>query len=196
MKNSFYKEKTAKITMHRKKELPILRGEELYIPFVGAIIERINREGKKEILIQIRQKASDEYHNSIEIPGGKLKAFEDIYEAVRREVKEESGLEISFIHGENKRIDYPNREDISTLVEPFCITQMKNGPFIGVIFLCRAIGEPLTNTDETKEAKWIDCEELMNIVNSSPEKIYTAFLAPLKKYLNIKDNNKDLEKEK
>lgn len=170
--------------MHRIKDLPILKGEALYIPFIGAIIERTH-EGQRQVLIQIRQKPQDDYHDSIEIPGGKMKAFEDIYETVRREVKEETGLNITFIQGEDKRSDFQNREDTSSEIVPFCVTQMKKGPYIGIIFLCQATGEPLLKTAETKEARWISCTELLHIVTSTPEKVYTAILTPLKKYLTL-----------
>lgn len=177
--------------MSAQKEVPLLRGEELYIPFVGAIIERETDNKTKQILIQTRAKKSDQsYSESIEIPGGKMQAFEDIYETVCREVKEETGLDITLIDGKNKRIDYQNRDDVSSLIEPFCVTQMKNGPFIGFIFLCRAVGEPALATDETKDARWIDVEDLRHIINDSPESFYTAFLAPLKKYLELRAETK------
>lgn len=170
--------------MNREKELPTLRGEKLYIPFVGAIIERINEKGQKEILMQTRQKKSDlMYSGSLEIPGGKMQAYEDIYETIKREVKEESGLDIIFIQNEEQRIDYPNKGDISSLIEPFCVTQMQNGPFIGLIFLCRAIGTPAKTTNETTDVHWIDCQKLREIIENSPEHIYTVFLGPLKKYI-------------
>lgn len=55
--------------------VPILRGEELYVPFVGAVIERIHL-GKKQILLLIRAKSSDKkYSECYEIPGGKLRAY-------------------------------------------------------------------------------------------------------------------------
>ncbi len=62
--------------------VPVLRGEELYVPFVGAIVERMYL-GKKQILLQIRAKSSDKkYSECYEIPGGKLRAslyWNDIY---------------------------------------------------------------------------------------------------------------------
>jgi len=169
----------------QKKSVPVLNGEELYVPFVGAIIENENAD-QKQILIQVRQKASDKvYDGSYEIPGGKFSAFEDIYESLRREVKEESGLTLSFITGEKERIDCPNRGHTSTLIDPFCVTQTKEGPFIGIIFLCKAAGTPLQLTNETKEARWIEVTELKKIIGETPELFYTPFLAPLKKYLGI-----------
>lgn len=168
---------------NKPRELPSLRGEELYVPFVGAIIEQ-TVNGRKQVLIQTRAKNSEPFYNGcIEIPGGKMRAFEDIYDTVRREVKEECGLDITFIQHENDRQDFPNRKDVSTLIQPFCVTQMATGPFIGLIFLCRASGIPLKSSPESKEARWIDFEELRNLIETTPEQVYTAFLSPLKKYL-------------
>lgn len=169
--------------------VPILHGEQLYIPFVGAIIERENN-GNIQILLQTREKIDDKkYSGCYEIPGGKLRAFEDVYETLKREVKEECGLDIIFIQDENKRLDFINKEDTSTLIEPFCITQMQEGPFIGLIFLCRATGIPSVYTNESKDSKWCDLEEVKQIINHAPEKFYTAFLAPLKKYLLLRRTN-------
>lgn len=180
-----YPEQSGRCSVVGEKELPTLRGEKLYIPFVGAIIERISDDGKKQILVQIREKKSDAiYSGSLEIPGGKLQAFEDIYATVRREVKEECGLDITFIEGEENRFDCVNKGDTSTVVEPFCVTQMQDGPFIGMIFLCRASGEPIAS-NESREAHWIDIDELKQIIKKTPERIYTAFLAPLQKYLSV-----------
>jgi 8-oxo-dGTP pyrophosphatase MutT (NUDIX family) len=170
------------------KHLPILNGEALYIPFVAAIIERETSDGQKQILVQIREKVSDKaYSGCLEIPGGKMKAFEDVYETVRREVYEESGIRITFIQNQSTRKDYPNKNDVSSLIEPFCVTQMENGPFIGLVFLCKGEGVPVLKTEEAKEARWIDIEELKDIIEKTPEKIYTALLAPLKKYLSQQD---------
>lgn len=165
-------------------KVPQLRGEYLYIPFVGAIIER-ELNGVKQILVQIRHKETDsKYKDVIEIPGGKFRAFEDVYETLRREVKEESGLDITFVDGEKERVSFKNRDDDSDIVTPFCVTQMKNGPFIGLIFLCKGEGELAKSTNETKDAQWMNIEELKEIVTNEADRIYTAFLAPLKKYLN------------
>jgi len=167
------------------QELPSLRGEKLYVPFVGAIIERTH-QGRTQVLLQTRQKSSDPiYNGSLEIVGGKMRAFEDIYETLRREVKEECGLEVISIEGESHRADFPNRGDVSTWIQPFCVTQMQNGPFIGIIFRCKAVGELATVTDEAVNARWVDLDELQKLVEKTPERVYTAFLAPLRKYLTI-----------
>lgn len=172
--------------MTQAAELPTLRGEKLYVPFIGAILERKAKSGETQVLIQTRVKTSDIQHQgTLEIPGGKMSAFEDIYDTVRREVKEETGLDATSIVGEPQRIDHPNGEDTSTLIEPFCVTQMQTGPFIGIIFRCTATGELAVATDETRDIRWIDIDELRKLVDNSPERFYTPFLGALKKYLRL-----------
>jgi 8-oxo-dGTP pyrophosphatase MutT (NUDIX family) len=163
----------------------MLRGEPLYIPFVGAIIERDNN-GVKEVLIQTRQKDTDKvYSGSLEIPGGKFRAFEDVYESLRREAVEESGMKITFVDGEKYREDFESRGAHSSLIHPYCVTQTIEGPFFGLIFLCHAEGEPKQMTNETKGAHWMAFDDLRKIVEETPERIYIAFLGPLKKYLRV-----------
>lgn len=170
--------------MQNEKELPSIAGEQLYIPFVGAIIERISQTGSKQILMQIRDKPTDLANfGCYEIPGGKLKAFEDVFDAVRREIKEECGLEVSHIYGEETRTDCFNKKEVSTIFEPFCVTQMKSGPFFGVIFLCKALGTPQAAHNETKDVEWMEIDHLKHIMMHHPEKIYSPFYAALKKYL-------------
>ena len=169
--------------MRNPFRVPRLLGEPLYIPFVGAIIER-SFKGKKQVVVQTRKKMTDpKYSGSLEIPGGKFRAFEDIYDTLAREVKEECGLEVVSVLSRDKRVAFKNRDDVSELVYPFCVTQMANGPFIGLIFICEAKGDLLLKTNETKDSRWIDFDELKEIVSNHPDKIYTAFLAPLKKYV-------------
>ena len=91
-------------------------------------------------------------------------------------------MEITLVEGEEDREDFDNRGDQSSLIKPYCVTQMQQGPFIGLIFLCKAEGEPLQKTDETKEARWMKISQVKNLVENEPERIYTAFLAPLKKF--------------
>jgi len=64
------------------------------IPYVGGIIERKNSEGT-ELLIQTRWKPNRDplYSGTLEFPAGVLdKPFEDVFEALKREIKEETGL--------------------------------------------------------------------------------------------------------
>jgi ADP-ribose pyrophosphatase YjhB (NUDIX family) len=76
-----------------------------------------------------------------EAPGGVLELDEDIASGLRREVREETGLE----------------------VEPELLTgvykNMKRG-IIALVFRCRATGGSLTVTDESKDFRWVTAEEV------------------------------------
>ena len=50
---------------------------------------------KKELLLQLRNKAPEKEHWCI--PGGRVELFETFEEAVKREVKEETGVEVEII---------------------------------------------------------------------------------------------------
>ena len=77
--------------------------EKFAIPCVAAIIEKIiNNE--KYILIQTRQKEDGaETNGMLEIPAGKIREYENVFVALRREVKEETGLTITKILGEDRQ---------------------------------------------------------------------------------------------
>ena len=78
--------------------------EKFAIPCVAAIIEKIvNNE--KYILIQTRQKEDGaETNGMLEIPAGKIREYENVFVALRREVKEETGLTITKILVEDRQV--------------------------------------------------------------------------------------------
>ena len=79
-----------------------MREEKFSIPGVGGIIERKIDE-IDHILVQSRCKddALSEY-GLIEIPAGKIREFENIYDCLRREVFEETGLIVDYILDEDE----------------------------------------------------------------------------------------------
>ena len=93
--------------------------EKFAIPCVAAIIEKIvNNE--KYILIQTRQKEDGaETNGMLEVPAGKIREYENIFRALRREVKEETGLTITKILGEDRQISnlIDGNEVIKTMKE-------------------------------------------------------------------------------
>ncbi|MGE5576286.1 MAG: NUDIX hydrolase [Syntrophothermus sp.] len=74
--------------------------ESFAIPGVGGIIEK-NIAGTDYILIQERCKTDAPAESGlIEIPAGKIRKYENIFDCLRREIWEETGLEVTEIYGE------------------------------------------------------------------------------------------------
>lgn len=126
-----------------------------------AIIERIEN-GKKEIIVQWRNKNNDECW---ELPGGQIELYESLYDALKREVKEETGLDVTSIKGENGYF----QEGCVECLKPFSAYQQLEGQVgnsVGFHFICHAVGNLLTEGDQTKNIKWIGLDELKKILEN------------------------------
>ena len=161
--------------------------EKFAVPCVAAIIEKIvNNE--KYILIQTRQKEDGaETNGMLELPAGKIREYENIFEALRREVKEETGLSITKILGEDNQISNFIKGNEVISYTPYCITQNLSGAYSIILntFLCEAEGELLTETNESQNIHWMKIEELKKIFKNNPEKIFLLHINALQKYLGI-----------
>ena len=54
--------------------------------------------------MQERYKGNDRENGLVEIPAGKIREFENIYDCLRREISEETGLEVTYIQGEEESV--------------------------------------------------------------------------------------------
>lgn len=159
--------------------------ETFAIPAVGAIIVK-RVEDEEFILVQTRKKNNgDGLDGLLEIPAGKIREYENIFEALRREVWEETGLHITSIQGEDdsKLLDVSGNKTI--MFSPYCVTQNLSGAYSLILstFLCEAEGELLEQTNETENIRWISRDELKEIVDNSPESIFLMHVHALRKYL-------------
>ena len=91
-------------------------------------------------------------NNVWEIPGGKRENNEDIVDALKREVKEETGLTIN-----EYKIVY-----VSPIFEnhPFL------KPFLNVGYLCLVDNSDVVISDEHIDYKWVSVEELANYLDN------------------------------
>jgi len=161
--------------------------EKFTVPCVAAIIEKITNN-EKYILIQTSQKEDGaETNEMLELPDGKIREYENIFEALRREVKEETGLSITKILGEDNQISNFIKGNEVISYTPYCITQNLSGAYSIILntFLCEAEGELLTETNESQNIHWIKIEELKKIFKNNPEKIFLLHINALQKYLGI-----------
>lgn len=149
-----------------------------------AIIERyVNNE--IEIVVQDRNKTSAP--KKIELPGGRIEMYESLTAALRREVKEETGLDVYEIEGEESRIDTSDSSTdfVVECVKPFAAYQTTTGPIdsVGYYFRCKADGELLNNGDDSANVRWVSVNHLANLMNKDPLLFSDVDRAGIKYYL-------------
>ena len=153
---------------------------------VRALIERAGTNGA-ELLIQIRNKP---YEGSprFELPGGRMEEFESFVEALRREVQEETGLQLSFIEGEDTRIETSGPGTNVECLQLFAVYQTLRGPVdsVGVYFRCRAEGELLKTGDETVHPRWMSVTEIARLMKTDLEQFSWVDRSGLAFYLHLK----------
>ncbi len=160
--------------------------ESFAIPCAGAIIEK-NIDGEMYILLQTRFKRDGgETNNKLELPAGKIREYENIFEALRREVYEETGLTVTEIIGENSLTCGQIDEVNIVSFEPFCVTQNMSGAYsiLLLTFICRAEGDLYESTDETQNIKWVKVDEVKRMIENEPQEFFFMHVNALKKYLS------------
>lgn len=154
-------------------------------PCVGALITK-HEGGETFLLIQTRQKeGGGDTNGMLELPAGKIREYEDIFSALRREVKEETGLTITRIEGEAQSRSLTLKGITTVSYRPYCITQNLSGAYSIILhtFLCEAQGEPLSDTDESEHIHWMKSAEVKTLVEEHPERVFFMHLHALRKYL-------------
>lgn len=154
-------------------------------PGVGGIIEK-NIDGVDYILVQDRHKKDEMIETGlIEIPAGKIREFENIFDCLRREIWEETGLEVTYIEGEKEAKIFESNGYKVLNYTPFSSSQNIQGtyPIMVQTFLCKAKGELIKKSNETKNIRWLSLKELQTLLEKSEEFFYPMHVITLKEYL-------------
>ncbi|MGF7059916.1 NUDIX hydrolase [Brassicibacter mesophilus] len=154
-------------------------------PGVGGIIEK-SIDGVDYILVQERHKKDAMIETGlIEIPAGKIREFENIFDCLRREICEETGLEVTYIEGEKEAKIFESNNYKVLNYTPFLSSQNIQGkyPIMVQTFICKAKGELLKKTNETKNIRWLSLKELHSLLENSENSFYPMHVITLKKYL-------------
>jgi len=163
------------------------------IPFVAGIIEReIN--GKKHILLQTRWKfnVSPKYSGLYELPGGAVEAGENVYDALKREIKEETNLDVKRIINLKVTDEISNIEnDLAFGFSPFCCTLMTRPIyFLGMFFVCEVEdGEVIPGKEDVKDPMWVSVEKLATMLKKERKKFFTPYLPALDMYVEAQAGN-------
>jgi mutator protein MutT len=96
----------------------------------------------------IVKRANEPYQGQWSIPGGRVALGETLAEAVRREMREETGLEVR----------------VGPLLEVFEHTEQDadrvRHHFVILDYLCTCVGGTLCAGDDAEDAAWVTAEEL------------------------------------
>lgn len=106
-----------------------------------------NTKTNKVLLLQ-----RNDGNNVWEIPGGKRENNEDIVDALKREVQEETGLIIN-----EYKLVY-----VSPIFENHPVLK----PFLNIGYLCLVDNSDVVISDEHIEYKWVSVEELANYLDN------------------------------
>ena len=161
--------------------------EQFMKPGVGGIVERII-DGVNYVLIQERYKEDAPLEEGlIEIPAGKIREFENIYDCLRREIKEETGLDVVEIYGETNSRVFESHGYRVLSYEPFSSSQNLEGtyPIMVQIFICSVKGELADSTNETRFLRWVSAEELEELIELQYNRFYPMHVNTLRKYLKL-----------
>lgn len=108
----------------------------------------IYRRGGKVLLLQ-RTSRQNHSSNLWEVPGGKIEAGEPLDVALKREVKEETGL-----------IVYPRHATPVTFISP----KEKEVHYVELIFSCKRVrGEKVKLSPEHQSFRWVTVEGALNL---------------------------------
>jgi 8-oxo-dGTP diphosphatase len=116
---------------------------------IKLIVHGIVRNDQEKILILRRSKENDVLPLKWDIPGGKVEDGESLTDALNREIREESGVEI-------------NASNVFYLTEN--VESSTNKHFIKLVFIVSADknDEIKLNPEEHDEYKWISPDEINN----------------------------------
>ena len=112
-------------------------------PTVGALIL-----DRKDRVLLVKQ---DKWRGKYVIPGGHIELGETMEDALRREIREETGLDIHDIQ--------------FAVLQEFIFDDAyhKRGHFIFIDFVCRTDSEDVVLNDESQEYVWVSLEEAVEL---------------------------------
>lgn len=170
----------------RWDSLQVVSVPQMYIN-ARALIEREFPDHTALLLQRLQRRDEPGVPSRLETPGGCLEPYEGILAALRREIREETGLELVQILDDPARAVDEGPDGATECLRPYFVYQSLRGPVdsLGFYFRCRAEGALLERGHKSKDLHWMDVRELRRLLNGSPEQFNWVDRAALKYHLNV-----------
>lgn len=165
--------------------------ETFSIPGVGGIIEKIINNNYY-VLIQVRDKEEVPSESGLfEIPAGKIRDFENIFDCLKREIKEETGLTVVEIVGQDESFIIETDDYKVLNYTPFTCAQNLKGkyPIMVQVFICKVTGRTVVKSNESRDIRWISLVELKNKLIKESYNFYPMHIKTLEKYIKFREKN-------
>ena len=127
--------------------------ESLVVPNIYGLITS-ESGGRQRLLLQERWKPESDPEDSgrLELPGGKWRAWETAGDCLRREVMEDTGLDVTVDPSQIATITHGR--DTVDVIDPALVVQLIKGPYPSTLSVLRgsARGTPASQGDGSRNA--------------------------------------------
>ena len=142
--------------------VPVSGGENVMVPVIRAIVHPPG--DPTTIILQRRDIPTESVRGRLEIPGGRWRSAEAPDDAVRREIHEETGLEVVRVRGVGRH-EFEGRITVAG-IEPLVVVAGGAGAFPAahMVVIAEAVGDPRPEAGETADVRWwtiADVERLL-----------------------------------
>ena len=154
-----------------------------------AIIEQVFDNRDVKILLQLRNKPFEK--QALEIPGGRIEEYESIVDGLKREIYEETGLEVSkILNAVNRLVWESTTGSTYELLTPFFVYQTLEGVVdsTGYIFRCNVSGK-YRDSDESKSHTWLSVSYIEDLLREKPETFCELTQSILSYYVQWRKSN-------
>lgn len=162
-------------------DVPVSGGENVMVPVIRAIVRRVG--DPRTILLQRRDIADEVVRGRFEIPGGRWRSGEAPDAAIRREVAEETGLEIVDVVGVVAH-DFGGHTIVSDIT-PLVVVAGGPGAFPAahIVLIADADGMPRPEIGETDDVRWWALAEVSSLLGADVEAFIPSTAVALRAYL-------------
>ena len=162
-------------------DVPTSGGENVMVPVIRAVVR--SPDHPDSIVLQRRDDPSESVLGRLEIPGGRWRSGESPVDAITREVVEETGLEVTQVHGvAMNRFD--DKRSIASL-RPLVVVAGVGGAFPAahVVLIVDAVGQVRPEPGESADVRWWHVDAVRRAMDEDRDAFIPSTFMALRAYL-------------